>query len=81
LIDVNASSARATTLQHMPRYRALFFNRTGKVFSETPFDADDDRAAVDYAKRTFTDARGLGYEVRQEKFLIRREFFQTAALV
>ena len=65
----------------MTRYRALFFNRTGKVFSETPFDADDDRAAMDYAKRTFTDAKGLGYEVRQENFLVRREFFQAAAFV
>ena len=65
----------------MPRYRAMFFNRTGKVFLETPFDADDDRAAMDYAKRTFTDARGLGYEVRQENFLVRREFFQAAAFV
>jgi hypothetical protein len=59
----------------MSLYRVLFFNHAGQVFSEKPFDADDDRGAIDYARRAFCTDTGLGYEIRQGQCLIIRVFF------
>ena len=57
------------------KYRVLFFNYAGQVFSEKPFDADDHSGAIDYARRAFSTDAGLGYEIRQGKCLIKRVFF------
>jgi hypothetical protein len=60
----------------MERFRVLFFNGLGSVFSEQDIEAEDERSAVDYAHRVFESGIGLGYEIRDNaKRLIDRRFF------
>ena len=59
----------------MSQYRVLFFNHAGQVFSEKTFDADDDATAVGVARRVFCTECGMGYEIRQGKYLVTRLFF------
>ena len=59
----------------MSQYRVLFFNHAAQVFLEKTFDADDDAAAVDVARRVFCTDNGMGYEIRQSKYLVTRVFF------
>lgn len=56
-------------------FRILFFNHAGQVYSEKTFQADDDRAARDYADRVFGAPIGMGYELRQGKCLVHRVIF------
>lgn len=60
-------------------YRALFFNHAGQVFSEQTFEADDDQAAQEHARRAFSAQTGMGYELRQGKCLIARTIFGSAS--
>lgn len=60
----------------MVAYQVLFFNHAGKVFSQKPFEADDDRDAVEYAEHVFSAAIGMGYEIRYDQHLVHREIFK-----
>jgi hypothetical protein len=61
----------------MCQYRVLFFNHAGQVFSQTSLEADDDAAAVEFARHAFCTDSGMGYEIRQQKYLVTRVFFGT----
>ena len=61
----------------MERYQVLFFNHAGKVFAESALDAEDDDRAADYAAHSFSNGNGMGYEIRQGKYLVRRVIFAS----
>jgi hypothetical protein len=63
----------------MESYRAIFFNHAGQVFSEKTFDADSDQNAREYAHRVFSAQIGMGYELRDGKFLIDRVIFGSGS--
>jgi hypothetical protein len=63
----------------MGSYRAIFFNHAGQVFSEKAFDADDDQNAREYAHRVFSAQIGIGYDLREGKFLIDRAIFGSGS--